>query len=290
MPIGILPPAMHIFKTQAELKQLLSSQPYTGKSIGFVPTMGALHKGHLSLVERAMAENDLVVSSIFVNPTQFNNTDDLAKYPRMPEQDLALLEKLGCHIAYLPAVSDLYPNGPEVESFDFGELENVMEGKHRPGHFQGMATVVKRLLLAVQPAQAYFGKKDYQQWLIVKRLAELEKINTQIVGCPIEREADGLAMSSRNLRLTPQQRHAAPVIFEALTQLKESSRSKPLIKGIRKAIETINAHPGLALEYLEVADADTLQPVDDWDKSKNIRAFTAVYAGEIRLIDNISLS
>ncbi len=280
---------MHIFKTQAELKQELSGQQYSGKSIGFVPTMGALHQGHLSLVKRALVENDVVVSSIFVNPTQFNNADDLDKYPRMPEQDLALLEKLGCHIAYLPDVTDLYPNGPEVESFDFGDLELVMEGKHRPGHFQGMATVVKRFLTAVQPNKAYFGKKDYQQWLVVKRLADLENLSTEIVGCPIEREGDGLAMSSRNLRLTPQQRHAAPVIYEALIQLKESNRDKPLYKALSKAVETINAHPGLAVEYLEIADADTLKPVSDWHDSDDIRAFAAVYAGEVRLIDNISL-
>jgi pantoate--beta-alanine ligase len=281
---------MHIFKTQAELKQHLTSHANAGKSIGFVPTMGALHQGHLSLVKRAADENALVVSSIFVNPTQFNNAIDLELYPRMPEQDLVMLEKTGCDIAYMPDVADLYPNGPEVEQFEFGDLALVMEGKHRPGHFQGMATVVKRLLKAVQPNKAYFGKKDYQQWLIVKRLAELEGIETEIVGCPIQREGDGLAMSSRNLRLNPQQRHAAPVIFEALIQLKESNRAKPLQKAITKAIETINAHPHLAVEYLEVADAQTLQPIADWNEAENIRAFAAVFAGDVRLIDNISLS
>jgi pantoate--beta-alanine ligase len=282
--------AMLTFKTKAEVKDYLLSLPHSGQSIGFVPTMGALHQGHLALVHRALAENDITVCSIFVNPTQFTNANDLATYPRTVEQDLALLAKQGCHIAYLPEVEDLYPQGREVETFDFGALEHVMEGKYRKGHFQGMATVVKRLLLAVQPSKAYFGKKDYQQWLIVKRLTELANINTEIIGCPIEREADGLALSSRNLRLTPQQRHAAPVIFEALTQLSQSNRDKALTKAIAKAIETINAHPDLAVEYLEAADAQTLQPVTNWNDAGEIRAFAAVYAGDVRLIDNVSLS
>ncbi len=251
--------------------------------------MGALHRGHMSLVKRAMDENDLVVVSIFVNPTQFNNPDDLKTYPRMPEQDLGLLEKAGCDLVYMPDAEDLYPNGPEVEHFDFGNLAEEMEGKHRPGHFQGMATVVKRLLNAVKPTRAYFGKKDYQQWVIVKRLAELEKLDTEIIGCPIEREADGLAMSSRNLRLTPQQRHAAPVIYEALIALKENCTTKRLEKARLIAIETINAHPHLAVEYLEIADADTLKHIIEWDDTTHARAFAAVYAGDIRLIDNISL-
>ncbi len=279
---------MQIFHTQKSLQQALADD-YSSKSIGFVPTMGALHRGHMSLVKRAMDENDLVVVSIFVNPTQFNNPDDLKTYPRMPEQDLGLLEKAGCDCVYMPDAEDLYPNGPEVEHFDFGSLAEEMEGKHRPGHFQGMATVVRRLLNAVKPTRAYFGKKDYQQWVIVKRLVELEKLDTEIIGCPIEREADGLAMSSRNLRLNPQQRHAAAVIYEALIALKENCANKRLKKARLIAIETINAHPHLAVEYLEIADADTLKPINEWDDATHARAFAAVYAGDIRLIDNISL-
>lgn len=279
---------MEIFKSKVELRAFLKNQ--STHTIGFVPTMGALHKGHLSLLERARAENDLVVCSIYVNPTQFNNKTDLKNYPRTIDQDLAQLKSNGCSIAYVPSSDDIYPEGPVVETFNFGDLALRMEGKHRPGHFAGMATVVKRLLLTVNPTRAYFGKKDYQQWLIVQQLVTIENMKVEIIGCPIEREPDGLAMSSRNLRLSPRQRHAAAVIYEALIQIKESNRNKSVRKAVAKAIETINAHPDLAVEYLEVADSKTLQPINDWTESSSIRAFAAVYAGEIRLIDNVSLS
>jgi pantoate--beta-alanine ligase len=280
---------MKVFSTHTEMTAHLTEQKQPNQQIGFVPTMGALHKGHLSLLAKAKEENNLTICSIFVNPTQFNNAADLEKYPRNNGKDLAMLENAGCDIVYLPTVDDVYPEGPKSESFDFGNLDQVMEGKYRPGHFQGMATVVKRLFQLTQPNSAYFGEKDYQQLIIIKKLVALENLKINIVGCPIERELDGLAMSSRNERLTPQQRHAAPAIIEALNFIREVVDSKSLLKAKAKAIELINCHPALAVEYLEIADADSLSPIKDWKEAKHARAFAAVYAGEVRLIDNISL-
>lgn len=280
---------MQVISTQQELRKSLTALKQAGNEIGFVPTMGALHHGHISLITKARNENDVVVCSIFVNPTQFNNADDLAKYPRLTDQDLALLSQNSCDFVYLPEVEDLYPDGATAETFDFGNLEQVMEGKHRPGHFQGVATVVKRLFAAVQPNRAYFGEKDYQQLAVIRTLVKMENLAIEVIGCATEREADGLAMSSRNLRLTPQQRHAAPAIYESLINLKENVSVKTPAKARIKAIEEINAHPHLAVEYLEIVDAGSLQPITDWGDTKHARACTAVYVGEVRLIDNIAL-
>ena len=280
---------MQVISTQHELRSILAALHLDQKEIGFVPTMGALHHGHVSLVQKAKRENHVVVCSIFVNPTQFNNADDLAKYPRLVEQDLALLRQHNCDFVYLPAVEDLYPNGATAEAFNLGNLAQVMEGKHRPGHFQGVATVVKRLFAAVNPTRAYFGEKDYQQLAVIRALVKAERLNIAIIGCDTQREADGLAMSSRNLRLTPQQRHAAAGIYQGLLNLKENVSVKTVEKARIKAIEEINAHPHLAVEYLEIVDAESLLPIPSWQDAKHARACAAVYAGEVRLIDNIAL-
>jgi pantoate--beta-alanine ligase len=280
---------MQAVYSHVNLRKALSAPNIVGKSVGFVPTMGALHHGHLSLVKQAKSANDIVVCSIFVNPTQFNNADDLAKYPRLLEQDLALLRQVDCDFVYLPEVSDLYPNGTHADTFDFGALASVMEGKYRPGHFQGVATVVKRLFNAVQPTRAYFGEKDYQQLAIIRALVNMENLPVEVIGCETQRETDGLAMSSRNLRLNPALRHAAPAIYESLLNLKANHHIKSLEKARTKAIEEINSHPNLAVEYLSIVNAETLQDITHWDEAKHVRACTAVYAGDIRLIDNIAL-
>jgi pantoate--beta-alanine ligase len=280
---------MHTYTTQTALRQKITELLKVNKTIGFVPTMGALHSGHLSLVKKALAENDVVICSVFVNPTQFNSQTDLLAYPRVPEQDAKLLAQAGCHILYMPEASDLYPEGLQSEFFDFGPLGEVMEGKYRPGHFAGMATVVKRLFNAVTPTRAYFGEKDFQQLAIIRQLVKKENLPIEVVGCSIAREADGLAMSSRNLRLNAPQRVAASVIYESLQQLKEMVGVKELAKARVKAIENLNAHPEVAVEYLEIADTETLQPISSWEESKYPRAFVAVFCGEVRLIDNIAL-
>lgn len=280
---------MKVLQTRKAVDAYLAEKRLAKAEIGFVPTMGALHRGHISLLEYALAENDIVVVSIFVNPSQFNNADDLAKYPRLPEQDLALLRKNGCHAVYMPDVADIYPEGLLVNDFDFGLLDKVMEGVHRPGHFAGVATVVKRFFEIVKPDRAYFGLKDFQQLAIVEAMVRQEKLAVKIVSCPTLREPDGLAMSSRNLRLSPQQRHAAPVIYESLMRLKSNVGSKKLQKARNMAIEEINAHPHLAVEYLDIVDADTLKPLENWEDATHAQVCTAVFAGTVRLIDNVNL-
>ncbi len=278
---------MHICKSINSLNKVLDSlRPY--KNAGFVPTMGALHEGHLKLVEHARKENDIVICSIFVNPTQFNNPKDLEKYPRMPEKDALLLEKENCDIAFIPSSKEIYPEKDRT-NYDFGEIENVMEGKFRPGHFKGVGMVVKRLFEIVKPDNAYFGLKDYQQYLVIKKLVNQFNLNVNVIGCPTVREKDGLAMSSRNLRLSEEQRKAAPIIFESLKYIKNHFSSKS-IPGWKEWFKSqINRFPALDVEYIEIADAETLMPVKNSNESKNIVVCTAVFAGEIRLIDNILL-
>jgi pantoate--beta-alanine ligase len=250
--------------------------------------MGALHAGHVSLVERARAECDTVVVSIFVNPTQFNDPADLLKYPRTPEADAALLRAAGADVVYMPEVSDIYPE-PDTRQFDFGPLERVMEGAHRPGHFNGVAQVVSRLFEIVKPDKAYFGEKDFQQLAIVRELVRRLKQPVVIVGCPIVRQADGLAMSSRNVRLDPAQRAAAPEIYKILESIR-SQRDRAAIQPlVDQATRQIDANPYLKTEYVQIADAATLQPVESWDEPGEKRIFAAVYAGEVRLIDNVAL-
>ncbi len=281
---------MKQFSLIAGIRKELGKKANKGKSVGFVPTMGALHKGHLELVRRSVAENDITVCSIFVNPTQFNNKKDLELYPRNLQNDMKMLEDSGCDMVFTPEVSEMYPQGEEkVLDIDFGFLERTMEGKFRPGHFKGVATVVKKLFDIVEPHRAYFGMKDYQQLLIIRQLVEKLKIPVQIIPCPIVREADGLAMSSRNLRLTIGERTIAPHVFEVLDQARQKAGTMS-VKELKKwTIKKIGENPELKVEYVEIVYSDTLIPVEKWDKKSNILALTAVYLGGVRLIDNLEL-
>lgn len=279
---------MQVFDTIATFKKFLNKN-YQNQKVGFVPTMGALHQGHLSLIKQAKTENNFVVVSIFINPTQFNNANDLKNYPKSLDADLQMLKMVNCDAVLVPSVEEMYPKGAISETFSFDGLENLMEGKFRPGHFNGVGTVVKQLLEIVNPAQAYFGEKDYQQLLIIKKLVKLLNLKVNIVSCPIYRESHGLAMSSRNELLTSAQRQEARIIFETLTKIKFNFKKESL-KQLYKDVETeFKAHPFFKLEYFVIAESDTLKPVRKIIKTKSYRAFLAVFAGNVRLIDNIAL-
>lgn len=279
---------MEIIKTTADLSARLSEAREAGKSIGLVPTMGALHAGHLSLVERARRENDIVVVSVFVNPTQFNNPDDLRTYPRTVDADCRLLSEAGVDYAFVPSVDEIYPE-PDTRVFDLGPVAEVMEGAMRPGHFNGVAQIVSKLFAMTNPTRAYFGEKDFQQIAVVRRMAEIENFSIDIVACPICREADGLSLSSRNVRLTREGRAIAPSIHHILKEslvLKENGQSPAEVK--KSVNERINAVDGLETEYYEIVDALTMQPVSTWDEAVNgAVGCVTVYCGDVRLIDNI---
>ncbi len=258
--------------------------------MGLVPTMGALHQGHLALVSRALEENTIVVVSIFVNPAQFNKAEDLNKYPKTLAKDLELLEALSDRIVvFNPEVSEMYPKGSKGNSYDFGGLEKVMEGEFRPGHFEGVGTIVEALLKLVLPDRAYFGEKDFQQLQIVRKMVSLKKITTQIVGCPIVREPHGLAMSSRNERLSASTRVAASFIYETLVAAKEAFRSKSASSVIQWVKKRFESHSLFTLEYIDIRTVKYLKPVKRKHKNGSYRAFIAVYADGVRLIDNIAL-
>jgi pantoate--beta-alanine ligase len=276
---------MLLTATISEIKSLLPS-PTSGKKTGFVPTMGALHKGHISLVEKAVNENDIVVVSVFVNPTQFNDPKDLERYPRNLEADLRLLEETGCDLVFAPSVNEIYPE-PDTREFNFGTLETVMEGKHRPGHFNGVAQVVSKLFDIVQPHKAYFGLKDFQQLAIIKNMVAQLQLPVEIVSCPIIREDSGLAMSSRNELLTADERKNAAVISNTLFEAKKLKNEKSVPTLTEWIAETINKNPFLRVEYAEIVDSSTLQPVENWNSNKEIVCCVAVFCGKIRLIDNI---
>jgi pantoate--beta-alanine ligase len=278
---------MKSLKTVRELQSALAEIRENQPSIGFVPTMGALHKGHLELVRQSVAENDATVVSIFVNPTQFNDPNDLLRYPRTLEADCKLLESAGATLVFAPSVEEIYPE-PDSRQFDFGALATVMEGEFRPGHFNGVAQVVSRLFALVQPTRAYFGEKDFQQLAIIRALVEQLGLPIEIRPHPIVREDDGLAMSSRNVRLSPELRQRAASIHQILQEsLQETFRLSP--EALEEAvIYCIDDVPGLQTEYFEVVDGYTLQPVNDWHSSSYIVGCIAVYAGEVRLIDNIT--
>lgn len=280
-----------VIHTQKEtLVQALSFSKNKG-SIGFVPTMGALHKGHLSLVARALGENVTVAVSIFVNPTQFNNSTDLQKYPRTPDADISLLEELNSEIiVYLPEVSDLYADSVTAKHYNFGGLEDEMEGKHREGHFDGVGTIVSKLLKIVKPNTAYFGEKDFQQLQIVKKLVSIEKLPVKIVGCPILREENGLAMSSRNKRLSAKQFEKAAIIYKTLKEVREKFGSASIADLNELVAERFLQTPDLKLEYFEIANEKTLKTAKRKNKGSKYRAFIAVFAGEVRLIDNMPLN
>jgi pantoate--beta-alanine ligase len=277
---------MEVFNRIKEQNSYSTAKREGGKTIGFVPTMGALHQGHISLVEKAVKENNIVIASIFVNPIQFNNPEDLAKYPRNISVDLAMLEKAGVNAVFVPSEEEMYPE-PVNETYNFGHLESVMEGKFRPGHFNGVAIAVRRLFDIVKPHRAYFGEKDFQQLLIIKALVKVNKIPVDIISCPISREEDGLARSSRNARLSIEMRKAAPFIYQQLAEAKAQSTNATVSQIEESITNKFKRHPFLKLEYFKIADAETLEPVTG-PIQKHHHAFIAVFAGDIRLIDNIS--
>lgn len=273
-----------ISETRGIIEKLISE----GKTIGFVPTMGALHEGHLKLVRQAAAENDFVAVSIFVNPIQFNNPEDLAKYPRTLNEDLQKLDGTGCKLVFAPSADEMYPK-PDNTEFDFGELDKVMEGKFRPGHFRGVAVVVKKLFEIVTPHKAYFGKKDFQQLAVIRKMVSLLAMPVEIVACPTVRETDGLAMSSRNIRLSDTERNAAPGIYKALQGVAESY-SWFIPSGVKQLVwGALEENPLFKVEYAEVVDSATLQPFADWYDAEHAVICVAVYLGNVRLIDNYEL-
>ncbi|WP_347173205.1 pantoate--beta-alanine ligase [Polaribacter uvawellassae] len=279
---------MQIFKKKSALIHCLSLLKEKNKQIGFVPTMGALHKGHQSLVEESKENNDYTVVSIFVNPTQFNNTDDLKKYPKTLDKDLELLENIDCDVVFIPTVEEIYAQTVVSKSYSFDGIENQMEGKFRKGHFDGVATIVQAFFEIIKPNNAYFGEKDFQQLQVVKKLAEKENIPVKVIGCPIYRENDGLAMSSRNIRLSKEQRNEAPFIYQTLKKVVGFAKTKS-IKDIYAFVESEFATTSLELEYFTIAEENTLMEVSKINFDKKNRAFIAVNIGGIRLIDNISL-
>lgn len=282
---------MPIFYGKAPLIAHLKSIKSAHSTIGFVPTMGALHAGHLALMERSVQENDATVVSIFVNPTQFNNPEDLAKYPRTLDEDVRKIAALNSEIiVYAPSVEDIYNGNPVSQSFDFDGLENQMEGKFRPGHFNGVGTIVKRLFEIVTPTHAYFGEKDFQQLQIVKKLVAKNHLAVKIIGCPIYREANQLAMSSRNERLSAEERDQASLIYQTLLQVKEKFKNEWVESVNQYVREAFENHPIFDLEYFVIAEEETLLPCEDKEKNKNYRAFIAVFVNNIRLIDTISLN
>ena len=258
-------------------------------SIGFVPTMGALHDGHLSLIRRALKENDAVVCSIFVNPTQFNNANDLLHYPRMPETDLQKLNETGCHYVFQPEASEIYQTGESLLDIDFGNLERTMEGYYRPGHFKGVATVVDKLFRIVRPGRAYFGEKDFQQLAIIRRMTQLLKHSVEIIGCPTLREPDGLAMSSRNLLLSDEQRKEAPLIYSAISEAGQLLLEKNPVSEVKKwVVNSINENWFLTVQYFEIVHPGTLEIIKDNERFNDARGCIAVLTDGPRLIDNVA--
>jgi len=283
---------MIIFEKAIELQHHLDQCRQKNEDLGFVPTMGALHNGHLSLLKTSLKENKLSVCSIFVNPAQFNDASDFKKYPSTLEEDISKLETNGCDILFLPSVEEIYPDGFEVKKkYDLGYLDTILEGEFRPGHFQGVCMAVERLLLIVQPGKLYLGQKDYQQCMIITRLIQLmgleEKINIRI--CPILREKDGLAMSSRNMRLSKEERAKAPALYETLIFLKQNICNGSL-RDLKKEATDQLQKKGFKTDYVEIANAKTLKPINEWDARTNILGLVAAYIGSVRLIDNMMLN
>lgn len=283
---------MKVFTSKEKLNQCIDLFKADAKKIGFVPTMGALHEGHLSLVRRGFEDNSIMVVSIFVNPTQFNNKQDLIKYPRTLEADVALLQSISKKkiIVYAPSVDDVYGNDVTSRSFSFDGLEFEMEGKFRAGHFDGVGTIVKRLFEIIRPDVAYFGEKDFQQLQIVKKLTEKYNIPVKVVGCKIHRASNGLAMSSRNARLKSEYKDAAPFIYQTLKMARQMFKSKSVAKVSEWVKDQFENHELLDLEYFIIADIKTLKSFQRKSKHKKYRAFIAVFADDIRLIDNIALN
>lgn len=279
---------MQVFKTKATLSDRVESYRRDGKTIGLVATMGALHKGHLSLVEAAVKSCDIVVATIFVNPTQFNDPEDLKRYPRTLDKDIKLLEHLGCNILFAPSVDEMYPE-PDTRKFNFGYIESIMEGPRRPGHFNGVAQIVSKLFTIVKPDKAFFGMKDFQQIAIIKSMAKQLHFNIEIVSCPIVREDDGLAMSSRNMLLDENHRKAAPHIHESLEKSSEIFKTMSPDELKKWIKDEIDKNEYLETEYVEIVNEDTLKITESWNENSNKVVCVAVNAGKIRLIDNIVL-
>jgi len=282
---------MHLFTDNRSIREYLSSWLAKGKTAGLVPTMGALHRGHLSLVNRALSENEVVVVSIFVNPTQFNDPDDFRRYPCNPEQDISILRKIMREedAVFHPPAKEIYPE-PDTRTFDFGGLDRFMEGAYRPGHFNGVAQVVTRLFEILKPTRAYFGEKDFQQLAIIRHITENLNIPIKIVACPIVREPDGLAMSSRNVLLTSEERQTAASISRTLFSARDMRQKASLPKVKQWVTERLNELPGMEVEYFEIVDDRTLAPLSQWQKNKGMVGCIAVKLGKVRLIDNIRFS
>lgn len=277
---------MKVVNSIKELRENLSQERLEKRSIGLVPTMGALHAGHISLVERCVRENDVCVVSVFVNPTQFNDKHDLETYPRTLEADCALLEAAGCHYVFAPSVEEMYPE-PDMRVFNLGRVAEVMEGAMRPGHFNGVAQVVSKLFYIVEPDNAYFGEKDFQQIAVIRAMVKQLNIPVKINACPIKREADGLALSSRNTRLTPELRQKAPLIAHTLKESTTFAPGKSVQEVIDFVVNTINADPDMRVEYYEIVDGNTLEAIKDWSETDYPVGCITVFCGEVRLIDNI---
>ncbi|MDE5844986.1 MAG: pantoate--beta-alanine ligase [Muribaculaceae bacterium] len=278
---------MEIIRTVKELKHAVEQAKVQGTKIGLVPTMGALHAGHVSLIERARCENDFVVVSVFVNPTQFNNPTDLKTYPRTEEADCEKLEAAGVDVAFIPSVEEIYPE-PDTRVFELGPVAEVMEGAMRPGHFNGVAQIVSKLFEMVQPDRAYFGEKDFQQIAVIRKMVELCGFNIEIVDCPIKREDDGLALSSRNVRLTAEQRKVAPMIHKILTESVNFAKNHTVEETIKMVTDELNKVEFMEVEYYQIVDPLTMQPIAKWDDTKlNPVGCITVYCGDVRLIDNI---
>ena len=282
---------MSLIYSKKDLQDHILKNREKGKTIGFVPTMGALHNGHASLISFALKKHAIIVVSIFVNPTQFNNAKDLKKYPRSLVKDTKFLSRFKERvIIYAPSVQEVYGNSLKPTAYNFRGLEHVMEGEHRPGHFDGVGTVLNLLFRQFMPDEAFFGEKDYQQFLIVKKLVQLEKLTIKITGCPIHRQTDGLAMSSRNKRLSPEQLKAAPFIYKSLQAAKQKFSTMSALQIKKKIVQDYAQQEGLELEYFEIANIKNLKPLSRKHNDQKYRAFIAVFSGEIRLIDNIALN
>ncbi|MFT3737329.1 MAG: pantoate--beta-alanine ligase [Breznakibacter sp.] len=277
---------MRVVETVIALRNELAVQRQLGRTIGFVPTMGALHQGHLSLVHQASMQSDFVVVSIFVNPTQFNNQEDLERYPRNIGRDVQLLADTQCDLVFVPSVTEMYPE-PDTRQFDFGQIDKVMEGERRPGHFNGVGQVVSKLFEMVSPEKAFFGLKDFQQVAVIKHLVKQLNLDVEIVPCPIVRETDGLAMSSRNALLTEAERKNASIIARSLFESCNFVPSKPISEIIAYVVGCVNKTPGFEVEYFEIVDGNTLREINEWNDSDYVIGCIAVFAGEVRLIDNV---
>lgn len=281
---------MIIFRYARQLAEYIQQQKKAGRQIGFVPTMGALHSGHIALIKRSKQETDITVCSIFVNPTQFNNPTDYQLYPNTIEKDIQQLEEAGTSVLFLPSIQEMYPNGTSgLEHYDLGYLETILEGKYRPGHFQGVCQVMNRLLSMVQPHQLFMGQKDYQQCMVVNRLLQLMQSSAKLITFPTVREPDGLAMSSRNLRLLPEDRQKATTIYECLTLIKEQCKKGAGWAAIKEQAAQLLTSRGFRIDYVELADATTLQPAGSCEGSGSQVALIAAFLGDVRLIDNMIL-